>query len=235
MGVFSCLLFNKFIDMKKSIVLLSGVLMLFLCSFTCNQRANKAQEVKQNVAPKANEKIAVFASGCFWCVEAIFESVEGVNEVISGYCGDKKEYANYDMVSNGYTKHAESVAVYYDSTKITYNTLLDVFFGSHDATTLNRQGPDAGRQYRSAIFCKDQSEKLAAESFIEKLYNDGGYTRGSITTEVVINPNFYPAEDYHQDYEKNNPNNSYVRAVSVPRLKKFQARFPQLLKKNINH
>jgi peptide-methionine (S)-S-oxide reductase len=211
--------------------LLSLLLLVFIAtSSTCQSSKKEAKETKTYV-PSKNESSAVFASGCFWCVEAVFESVEGVNEVVSGYCGDKKDYAKYDLVSDGLTNHAESVKVYYDSTKINYNTLLQVFFGSHDATTLNRQGPDGGRQYRSAIFCKDENEKLAAEAFVENLYQKGDYTRGSITTEIVINNNFYSAEDYHQDYERNNPDNPYIQGVSIPRLKKFQSKFPALLKK----
>jgi peptide-methionine (S)-S-oxide reductase len=113
---------------------------------------------------------------------------------------------------------------------VSYNTLLEVFFGSHDPTTLNRQGPDAGRQYRSAIFYGDETEKALTEAYIEKLYADVVYRRGAITTEVSKLTAFYPAEQYHQNYEKNNPDNPYVQGVSVPRLKKFLSKFPHLLK-----
>lgn len=174
---------------------------------------------------------AYFASGCFWCVEAIFESVEGVQEVISGYSGGSKQNANYGDVSAGLTNHAESVEIYYDSSVVTYETLLKVFFGSHDPTTLNRQGPDAGRQYRSAIFYQNEKEKEAAEQYIENLYKDNVFEEGTITTELSPFAAFYPAEDYHQDYERRNPNQGYVKAVSIPRLKKFQAKYPELLKK----
>ncbi len=176
-------------------------------------------------------KKAYFASGCFWCVEAIFESVEGVEEVISGYSGGTAKDANYSKVSAGLTDHAESVEVYYDPKKVSYITLLKVFFGSHDPTTLNRQGPDAGRQYRSAIFYSNDEEKMFAQNYVKQLYNQGTFDLGSITTEIVSLEAFYPAEDYHQNYERLNPNQGYVRAVSIPRLKKFQAKFPELLKK----
>lgn len=172
---------------------------------------------------------AVFASGCFWCVEAIFESIKGVPEVISGYAGGTKADATYEKVSAGVTDHAESVMVYYDPEIINYKTLLEVFFGSHDPTTLNRQGPDSGRQYRSTIFYNNDAEKIAAETYIKNLEENQVYS-SAITTTLEKLDQFYPAEDYHQDYEKNNPNQPYVKSVSIPRLKKFQAKFPELLK-----
>lgn len=173
--------------------------------------------------------VAYFASGCFWCVEAIFESVEGVGDVISGYSGGKKSTANYSDVSAGRTDHAESVAVHYDSTVVDYPTLLKVFFGSHDPTTLNRQGPDRGTQYRSVIFYRNEKEKQLANNYIQELLDKGVYPK--ITTEVVPFEAFYPAEDYHQNYERRNPDNSYVKSVSIPRLNKFKRKFPELLKK----
>lgn len=181
--------------------------------------------------PSQNTSRAYFASGCFWCVEAIFESVYGVEEVISGYSGGSKEDASYELVSAGYTNHAETVEVYYDATKVSYATLVRIFFDSHDATTLNRQGPDAGRQYRSAIFYQNESEKIIAGDYISALYATGQYAKGSITTTLEKFTAFYPAEAYHQDFEKLNPNQPYVRAVSIPRLKKFQSKNPDLLKK----
>ena len=175
---------------------------------------------------------AYFASGCFWCVEAVFESVEGVSEVISGYAGGTADDANYSAVSNGTTDHAETVEVYYNSDIISYETLLKVFFGSHDPSTLNRQGPDRGRAYRSAIYYQNEAEKLAAETYIAELL--GNKTFDVITTEVTALEAFYDAEEYHQDYERLNPNQGYIRAVSVPRLKKFQKKYPELLKKNLH-
>jgi peptide-methionine (S)-S-oxide reductase len=226
---FGLILFIKFIHMKN--IFLYFLLIIGLSTNSCSQ-TKKEMKAAPTYKPSASEKTAIFASGCFWCVEAVFESVEGVNEVVSGYCGGTEKDSNYERVSGGWTNHAEAVTVYYDPAKINYNTLLEVFFGSHDPSTLNRQGPDAGRQYRSAIFYNDDIEKAAAESYIEKLYADGIYRRGAITTEVSKSTGFFPAEAYHQDYEKNNPDNSYVLAVSVPRLKKFLAKYPQLLKKN---
>lgn len=173
---------------------------------------------------------AVFASGCFWCVEAVFESVEGVHESVSGYAGGKASTANYKDVSAGRTLHAEAVEVFYDPAIVSYETLLEVFFGSQDPTTLNQQGPDRGLQYRSTIFYKNEEEKNAAEKYIAKLTQDKVFD-GPITTTLEPLVKFFDAEDYHQDYEARNPNQPYVRGVSVPRLNRFKAKYPQLLKK----
>jgi peptide-methionine (S)-S-oxide reductase len=215
-------------------------LMIMMSAEACNQSNPTAPSNDKNAHveydQEALEKLetAYFASGCFWCVEAIFESVEGVGEVISGYSGGSAKDANYKDVSAGITDHAEAVEVYYDPSVVTYKTLLKVFFGSHDPTTLNRQGPDAGRQYRSEIYYKNEAEKTTTDQFIQQLYEDGTFDKGTITTLITPLDKFYPAEDYHQNYERLNPNQGYVRAVSVPRLKKFQAKFPDLLKKS-NH
>lgn len=174
---------------------------------------------------------AYFAAGCFWCVEAIFESVLGVEEVISGYAGGSAEDANYRKVASGNTDHAETVEILYDTTIISYRTLLKVFFESHDPTTLNRQGPDRGRQYRSAIFYMNDTERQLAEDYISSLEALGVFPKGSITTELTPFTAFYPAEDYHQDYERLNPNQPYIQNVSIPRLKRFQAKNPDLLKR----
>tara|TARA_R110002050_G_scaffold298901_1_gene463089 strand:+ start:28121 stop:28786 length:666 start_codon:yes stop_codon:yes gene_type:complete len=172
---------------------------------------------------------AYFASGCFWCVEAVFESVKGVKEVVSGYSGGKEKNPTYEQVGYGRTTHAEAVEVYYDPKVISFETLVKVFFGSHDPTTLNRQGPDKGAQYRSIAFYKNDSERKIIKDYIAQLDKDKVYS-APIVTEVKPFSVFYEAEDYHQDYEKNNPNNSYILNVSVPRLKRFQAKFPELLK-----
>lgn len=198
----------------------------------CNANTSPSNEnihtiESAKVEPNA---VAYFASGCFWCVEAIFESVEGVGDVVSGYSGGKESTANYGEVSAGRTDHAEAVAVHYDSTKVDYPTLLKVFFGSHDPTTLNQQGPDRGTQYRSAIFYRNETEKKMAQNYVDQLLKEGAYPK--ITTEIVPLSGFYKAEDYHQDYERKNPNNSYVRAVSIPRLNKFKKKFPELLKEH---
>lgn len=173
-------------------------------------------------------QVAYFASGCFWCVEAVFQAVKGVEEAVSGYAGGSATTATYPQVSSGKTKHAESVKVYYDSTKISYTTLLTVFFDSHDPSTLNQQGPDKGRQYRSEIFYTYPYQQEKAQAFIDSLIEQKVHTQ--ITTLVEPLEAFYPAEDYHQEYERKHPENPYVRSVSIPRLNKFKAKHPELLK-----
>ncbi|MDT8413893.1 MAG: peptide-methionine (S)-S-oxide reductase MsrA [Flavobacteriaceae bacterium] len=212
--------------MKKKVL----VCLLFTVSvLACQNTASQKKPLSDAFGSKF--EVAYFASGCFWCVEAIFESVKGVHEVISGYSGGFDKSPTYYEVSNGNTGHAETVAVFYDPKEITYQTLLEVFFGSHDPTTLNRQGPDRGSQYRSAIFYRNENEKTAALSFIEKLRSEKIY-KAAIVTELVPFVKFYEAEDYHQDYERNNPNNPYIQKVSIPRLRRFQSKFPALLKEN---
>jgi peptide-methionine (S)-S-oxide reductase len=171
---------------------------------------------------------AYFASGCFWCVEAVFESVKGVSESVSGYSGGIEENPTYKEVGYGRTTHAEAVEIYYDPEIVSFETLVDVFFGSHDPTTLNRQGPDAGPQYRSIAFYQNASEKKIIEDKIAAL-NANTY-EGKIVTQVLPFQKFWIAEGYHQNYERLNPDNPYIRNVSVPRLKRFQAKFPELLK-----
>lgn len=172
---------------------------------------------------------AYFASGCFWCVEAVFESVYGVEEAISGYASGTKANATYSLVSAGATKHAEAVKVLYDPKKVDYKTLVKVFFGSHDPTTLNQQGPDRGTQYRSALYYQNDEEKAIALAYVAELKKNKVFSN-PIVTEIEPFTTFFDAEDYHQNYEVNNPNNPYVQSVSIPRLRRFQKAFPELLK-----
>lgn len=174
---------------------------------------------------------AYFASGCFWCVEAIFESVKGVHEVYSGYAGGETKNPNYNQIGTGRTGHAEAVEVHYDPKVVSFGTLVQVFFGSHDPTTPNRQGPDRGSQYRSIAFYQNSSEREMIQDYIALLEKEGIFSN-AIVTEVEPLDKFYFAEEYHQDYEKRNPNNPYVRSVSIPRLRKFQKAYPELLKEN---
>ncbi len=175
-------------------------------------------------------KVAYFASGCFWCVEAIFESVEGVEEAISGYSGGKTKKPTYLKVGRGNTGHAETVAVFYDSKKVSFKTLVAIFFGSHNPTTKNGQHPDYGSQYRSIAFYQSEKEKEIIHNYIKTLSASGDYAQ-EIVTEVVKFEKFYKAEEYHQDYEKLHPNNPYVKSVSIPRLNRFKKSFTHLLKK----
>ena len=174
---------------------------------------------------------AYFAAGCFWCVEAVFESVKGVHEVYSGYAGGETKNPNYNQIGTGRTGHAEAVEVHYDPKVVSFGTLVQVFFGSHDPTTSNRQGPDRGSQYRSIAFYQNSSEREMIQDYIALLEKKEIFTN-AIVTEVEPLDKFYFAEEYHQDYEKRNPNNPYVRSVSIPRLRKFQKSYPELLKEN---
>ncbi|MFS4456274.1 peptide-methionine (S)-S-oxide reductase MsrA [Maribacter sp. 2304DJ31-5] len=193
-------------------------------------KTEEVQEIKLSLQELSKYETAYFASGCFWCVEAIFESVKGVKEVISGYSGGKEKNPTYEMVGYGKTTHAEAVEVYYDPKEISFIELVQVFFGSHDPTTLNRQGPDRGTQYRSIAFYKDDKEKKIIESYIQALKDQDVYNGAPIVTEIVAFTEFYKAEAYHQDYEKRNPNNSYIRNVSIPRLNRFKQNFKKYLK-----
>jgi len=170
---------------------------------------------------------AYFASGCFWCVEAIYESVIGVQESVSGYAGGFTKNPTYELSNTGRTGHAEAVEVYYDPKLVSFSTLLDVYFGSQNVTQVNGQGPDRGSQYRSIVFYQNETQKtliLNKISEIEKLQNT------KVAAEVYPFQKFWKAEAYHQNYELLHPNNPYVRNVSIPRLKRFKTKFPHLLK-----
>lgn len=202
--------------------------LLFLSLISCAQSTEKGNPavVKKNTD---SLQTAYFAAGCFWCVEAIFESIEGVSEVVSGYSGGTEKNPTYELVSSGRSKHAETVQIYYDSSIVSYDSLLVAFFGSHNPSTMNQQGPDFGPQYRSIIFYQNELELKSAKKYISKLLKEKTYSK--ITTEVVPLVKFYQAEIYHQDYEKNNPDNPYVQKVSIPRLKSFQKKHPNFSKK----
>ena len=226
----------NFTEMSVTIIK-SALFSLFISfiAFSCGRNASQDIDREESIGIEMKDldhlSKAYFASGCFWCVEAVYESVFGVEEVISGYSGGKTDNPTYNSIGTGTTGHAESVEVIYDPSKVNYNTLLKVFFGSGDPTTINRQGPDSGTQYRSIIFYQNEDEMEAAKSMIAKLSQENAF-EDPIVTEVVPFEKFYPAEDYHQNYERRNPNNRYVRAVSIPRLNRFKAAFPELLKEN---
>ena len=176
----------------------------------------------------AAEQTAVFAGGCFWGVEAVFEHVKGVNSVTSGYSGGTKETANYETVSGGRTDHAESVMIKFDPEKVTYQQLLFIFFSvAHDPTELNFQGPDHGRQYRSVIFYTTDDQKTQAVAFI-KAIADSKALKKPVVTEVVPFKAFYKAEDEHQDFVKLNPDNDYVAYNDLPKIRELKKKFPEL-------
>ncbi len=176
------------------------------------------------------KQTAVLAGGCFWCVEAVFRQIEGVEKVVSGYSGGDAASAHYDIVSTGKTGHAESVQTTYDPRKISYGQLLKVFFDvAHDPTQLNRQGPDVGPQYRSAIFYSDPEQKRIAEAYVKQL-DQAKVFRAPIVTQVVELKTFYPAEEHHQNFCNRNPRNPYVVNVAMPKVEKVKKKLPELAK-----
>lgn len=179
------------------------------------------------------KKRAYFASGCFWCVEAVYESVRGVEESISGYSGGHTKNPTYAASNTGRTGHAEAVEIIYDPNEVTFSQLVDVYFGSQNVTQVDGQGPDRGPQYRSILFYQNTEEKQIIEDKIAALNKQLGGNK--VAAEVYPFRKFWLGEDYHQDYEKLHPNNPYIRGVSVPRLKRFQAKFPELLKDDVKH
>ena len=179
-------------------------LAIFLCSF---------------FSLLSQRETAYFASGCFWCVESIFESIEGVIDAESGYCGGTVNNPTYSQICSGKTGHAETVKVTFSSNKVTYSEMLEIFFDSHDPTTLNRQGPDVGTQYRSAIFYSDERQKVLAQQYIENLKKQKTFK--TVTTTLEKMTKFYPAEQYNQDFVEKNPYHPYVTSVSKPRKLNF--------------
>lgn len=175
-------------------------------------------------------EIATLGAGCFWCVEAVFDDLNGVIDVFSGYAGGQVENPTYEQVCNGNTGHAEVVQVRFDADVISFEDLLHVFFAVHDPTTLNRQGADIGTQYRSAVFYHSDEQKETAEKVIEKL-NGQDIWDAPIVTEVTPFTNYFPAEGYHQEYFANNPNQPYCAAVVAPKVQKFRKMFVDKLKK----
>jgi len=176
------------------------------------------------------QETAVLAGGCFWCVEAVFQQIGGVEKVVSGYSGGEASTAHYDMVSTGTTGHAESVQVTFDPQKITYGQILKVFFDvAHDPTQLNRQGPDHGTQYRSVVFYSNPEQKRIAEAYIKQL-DEAKIFPAPIVTQVVPLKAFYPAEGVHQNFCNRNPRNPYVQAIAMPKVEKVKQKVPELAK-----
>ncbi|MBP7376059.1 MAG: peptide-methionine (S)-S-oxide reductase MsrA [Pyrinomonadaceae bacterium] len=198
-----------------------------------SSKAVDLKDVMPEVAPETattakGMQTAVFAGGCFWGVEAVFERVKGVTDVVSGYSGGDAKTANYDDVSDGKTAHAEAVKITYDPTKVTYQQLLFVFFSvAHDPTQLNYQGHDRGTQYRSAIFYSDEEQKKTTEAFIAAIEKSKAFT-SPVVTQVVPLTAFYDAEKYHQDYLARNPKDPYIVMHDMPKLANLKKQFPDL-------
>jgi peptide-methionine (S)-S-oxide reductase len=172
---------------------------------------------------------AVFANGCFWCTEAVFKMLKGVISVAPGYTGGETENPTYEEVSSGNTGHAEAIKIEYDPSVVSYDDLLNVFFNTHNPTTLNRQGNDIGTQYRSAIFYSSEDEKKKAEELIKELNEAKAYP-DPVVTEVLLLQKFYEAEDYHHNYYEHNKDKPYCEIVIAPKIEKMQKRFAELLK-----
>jgi peptide-methionine (S)-S-oxide reductase len=179
----------------------------------------------EKASPSKNEAVATFAEGCFWHTEIVFQSLSGVRDAVSGYAGGTDPAPDYDKVCTGSTGHAESVNVYYDPAKISFQTLVAAFFASHDPTQIGHQGPDVGSQYRSIAFYRNAQEKAIIEKAIDSVNASGKY-KNKVATEVLPFTTFYPAEDYHQEYIAHHPENIYVNTVNIPDYLKFRQSFP---------
>ncbi|MDG2331380.1 MAG: peptide-methionine (S)-S-oxide reductase MsrA [Flavobacteriales bacterium] len=192
---------------------------------SCQSKKNQESTTK-NSSELRSSNYAYFSSGCFWCVEAIFERVEGVTEAVSGYAGGTEKNPTYQNLGS----HAETVKVLYDSNIVDFPTLVKIYYGSQDPTTIG-QKPDFGSHYRSIIFYQNNIEKQFAENY-KAMLDDSKKYDNPVITEVMAFEKFWKAEEYHQNYEKLHPNETYVKSVSIPRLQKFQRLFPKLLKKS---
>ncbi len=213
-------------------------MMIFTSGFavlTCTAQPPATSTAKENptVSDSAGSEksaVATFAGGCFWCTEAVYERMRGVTDVVSGYIGGQMPNPDYKSVCTGTTGHAEAVEIYYNPGETTYEELLEVFFKTHDPTTLNRQGADVGTQYRSAIFYHDEDEKARAEKYIEKMNKSGEFDSPIVTT-LEPAATFFAAEEYHQDYFAKNPNAAYCQAVVRNKVRKFNRTFGDKIKK----
>jgi len=213
---------------KKSIYFV-----LVFSFLSCNLSADKNEEnekLTQNTIAMNKLELATFGNGCFWCTEAIFEQLEGVEKVESGYAGGAVKNPSYKEVCTGNTGHAEVIRLTYNPEIISYRELLDVFFNTHDPTTLNRQGADVGTQYRSAIFYHNEMQKTDAEKMIADLEGEKIFD-SKIVTEITAVNNYFVADNYHQDYYNNNKNQGYCRMVINPKLDKFIKKYKSKLKK----
>ncbi|TDN87168.1 peptide-methionine (S)-S-oxide reductase [Salegentibacter sp. 24] len=215
----------------KRFFLPTFIFLLISCGNNAQQKTATKPEIA-NAAPIEVEaengyEKAYFASGCFWCVEAIYESIEGVKEVISGYSGGHTKNPTYQSSNTGTTGHAEAVEVIYNPDVVSFKTLVEVYFGSQDPTQVNGQGPDIGSQYRSLIFYQNNKQKELINEVKKEVAKN---YKEPIAAEILPFQKFWKAEDYHQNYERNNPNNPYIQQVSIPRLNRFKEKFPEILK-----
>jgi peptide-methionine (S)-S-oxide reductase len=196
----------------------------FFCGCAQPQNSQAKLFAGSKDKPSSNEAVATFAEGCFWHTEIVFQSLVGVRDAVSGYAGGTDTNPDYEKVSSGETGHAESVQVFYDPSKISFETLVKAFFASHDPTEVNRQGNDVGTQYRSIAFYRNEKEKQIIEAEIKRIADEKKYS-GKIVTEIKPYTKFYPAEDYHQEYILHHPENPYVQNVSIPDFERFRKEF----------
>jgi peptide-methionine (S)-S-oxide reductase len=212
-------------------LILSAVLLAMGCSHSVQAETRMgipAPQADAALAQKSGKETAIFAGGCFWGTQAVFESVKGVVATTAGYAGGSAANATYDKVTTETTGHAESVKVVYDPSKITYGKLLQIFFSVvHDPTQLNRQGPDVGTSYRSAIFYSNDEQRSISTKYIAQL-NAAGVFHAPIVTEVTPSKGFYDAESYHQDYALHNPDNPYIKVCDRPKIDALRKEFPEL-------
>ena len=212
---------------------------IFIFCLSCDISSSKPIDNPDPVFSISNQNFeglskAYFASGCFWCVETIYESLDGVKEVYSGYAGGSSVNPNYYQVMSGKTGHAEAIEIIYDSSVISFDTLLKVFFDSHNPTTPNRQGPDYGTQYRSIAFYNNEGEQKKIKNYIDFLSTSSIFGK-NIITEIKKIDKFYYAEEYHQDYEKKNPYSPYIQNVSIPRFNNFKQKSSNYVKVKDDH
>ena len=206
-----------------------SILMLIFSACNSNGQTKSQKDLKMNLNPPKGKAVAAFAEGCFWCSEHVFEAVVGVDEAVSGYAGGTTINPTYDLVNTETTGHAESILVYYDPKIISYKELVNVFFASHDPTTKDQQGPDRGNSYRSVLFYQNDAEKAIAMQAIRDISKTKRFAK-PLVTELQKLSAFYKAEDYHQDYIKQDTGNPYVKNVSLPRFEKFKKVYKGKLK-----
>lgn len=228
-------MFQRNLYVCGGIVSSLAIASLFLNSLVSVKAINNENRATQTATAMSTinqkgMKTAVFAGGCFWGTEAVFEHLKGVTNVVSGYSGGSAATANYEAIGSGRTGHAESILITYDPSQISYEKLLEIyFFVAHDPTQLNRQGPDIGTQYRSAIFFTDIEQQQIATTYIERLNQTKSFSK-PVVTQLVPLEKFYAAEDYHQDFIVHNPNYPYVVAHDLPKLAQLRKQFPEIYK-----
>ncbi len=210
------------------------MLILPFAAFACTPPSHAsgdlpAPKVDAPATQTSTPQTAVFAGGCFWCTEAAIAELKGVSEVVSGYSGGSAETANYEQVCTGRTHHAEAIKITFDPSQISFGRLLQVFFTIHDPTTLDAQGPDHGSQYRSAIFFADADQERIARAYIKQLEEAKAFSRPIVTTLEPLKA-FYPAEKYHQDYARENPDQPYIRQWAAPKVEKVRKKFADEVK-----